>query len=384
MGYSVSIVQRTDYLKTDGTASLYLRFIIDRASGRIPLHIAVKPEEFSPTKNKVKLSDPDRERDINLLLGKALAKANDIFVTYRLSEKQLTPKLFKIEYANPSLRNDFLTFIEKEIAAHKGYVTADTIATYKTTLNHLKAWKHYINFLEITPDWPEQWDRWMKGTQKMTQNNRAKQHKNAKKFIRIAIKRGVRIANPYEDFKCTFKQGDIVFLDDAEVDLLYRLYKKEVFPRHLQEDLRKFLFTCYTGPRYSEVNEFHSDNIVDQYLIYKPQKNARFRGVIKVPLTNTARSFLVEQEGKLFQQKQIQTYNRNLKVIGFEAGLRKKLTSHVARHTFATLFLAHGGRVETLRLLLGHADIATTMIYVHVTDKRKEEEIALMERDDLS
>lgn len=105
----------------------------------VACHCNLLSNRKNSDQRKVKLSDPDRERDINLLLGKALAKANDIFVTYRLSEKQLTPKLFKVAYANPSLRNDLLTFMEKEMAAHKGYVTADTIATYHTTLHHLKA-----------------------------------------------------------------------------------------------------------------------------------------------------------------------------------------------------------------------------------------------------
>jgi len=218
----------------------------------------------------------------------------------------------------------------------------------------------------------------------MTQNNRAKQHKIVKKFIRTAIRRGVKLANPYEDYSFRDNHAERVYLEKEEVDRLYNMFRKQELPRHLHEDVRKFLFTCYTGPRYSEVNAFDASNVEGNFLVYKPRKNGKFRGMIKVPLTQTARSFLLEQDGQLFRTKELQVYNRNLKEIARIAKINKKLTSHVARHTFATLFLAQGGRVETLRLLLGHADIATTMIYVHVTDKRKEEEISLMERNDLS
>lgn len=51
-----------------------------------------------------------------------------------------------------------------------------------------------------------------------------------------------------------------------------------------------------------------------------------------------------------------------------QAGITKKVTVHTLRHTFATYYLLHGGRIEDLRLLMGHTNINTTMLYLHFSD----------------
>ncbi len=379
MGSSAKIIQRLDAIRKDGTAPLYLRYTINRVTGKISLHLSVKPDEFDSDQERVVLADEKKADDYNLLLGMAKAKANEIFVDYRLAERQLTVKDFKREFENPSVKNDFIAFMEREAMDHKYIVQPQTIKTYFTTINWLKRWRRYINFLDITPDWPDQFERWMIKNG-LSRNNRAKQHKNAKKFIKLAIRRGVRIANPYENFPIRFNRSDPVYLAHEELEKLHDLWDNHLLPDYLHEDLRKFLFVCYTGPRYSDLRKLTADNIVDGYLIYAAQKTIRFNHTVKVPLTETAKSYIDMSRHQLFDNKELQPYNVNLKEIGAIAGLKKRLTSHVARHTFAVSFLEAGGKVETLKELLGHSKIETTMIYVHVTDKRKEREIKGMER----
>ncbi len=69
------------------------------------------------------------------------------------------------------------------------------------------------------------------------------------------------------------------------------------------------------------------------------------------------------------------TINSNLKSWAKKAGINKKVTSHVARHTFATISLTYGGDIYTVSKLLGHTDIKNTQRYAKVIDAVREKTV---------
>lgn len=132
--------------------------------------------------------------------------------------------------------------------------------------------------------------------------------------------------------------------------------------------LRAFLFSCYTGLRFKDVGRLQAKNIVDRVIIMQTSKTG---SVVRIPLSKRAIS--ITEDGHFFRMYSNHKTNKILGQLMLLAGITRKVTFHIARHTFATLSLNLGISMEVLSGLLGHTNLRTTQIYAKIQDKTKVE-----------
>lgn len=149
-----------------------------------------------------------------------------------------------------------------------------------------------------------------------------------------------------------------------------------------REDIKRaFLFSCLCGLRISDIRalkwgNFQHDSKGNAIIELIQQKTG---GLLYLPISPGAMKQLPEERDNnelIFGPLPDNSYiDKLLKVWAKDAGLKKNLTFHVGRHTFATLSLTYGAELYTVSKLLGHSDIKITQIYADVINEKRREAV---------
>lgn len=373
------VIIRRDAVKKDGTAALALRVRVLGEKKFLPLGVSVPVKNFNEVKQEVAVpGNADLTRDANILIKKARAKAQKIFLDALIAERQLTMLDFSEQYTGSRNQSSFINFFKKWIEEFRGIKADGTLDAYYVTLGNLQRFQKEVRFSELTDDFVARLDKFFhkKG---FDVNYITKTHKLIQAAINGAIKAKIISENPYKGFKFKYAKTERDFLNLKELQSLIDLYNQKRLPKDEQEVLRYFLFCSVAGGiRICDVKELLDEEIIGDWLVFRPGKTTGSRTVLKVPLSDLAKQIMNDapRNGDLiFRCKADAVTNRLLKIIQREAELPQTLTFHMSRHTFATVYLALGGKIHVLQKILGHAKIETTMIYVHVAHEQKIEDM---------
>lgn len=132
-----------------------------------------------------------------------------------------------------------------------------------------------------------------------------------------------------------------------------------------------FLFQCYTGLSYIDVVSFDLKQILNyrnKKFIVVQRKKSGVESII--PLTEKAKQLLDLNSYKINYYSNQKT-NKYLKEIAAECGIKKRLTTHVARKTFAQLNLENGMPIESVSRMLGHSSTVVTQRHYVITNITK-------------
>lgn len=401
--FSKKVIIKDDYQKKDGTSPLYIYVSIDGKWDRIPLRLSWPPSHFDKEVGKImprEKGDKDCS-DYQLMIDTEVGKVNEIFKEYRLGSRTLTLDLLLKEYNSFTSRRDFLAF---SLADVKERVKRKKIepGTGKGHLSSLVSMKEYweweqgrkkkkgkvstepeevrLPFMELTPKMLEDFRAWLKSQRGNVPSTVENHMKVIRTYVKRAISQGNVFDDPFKVVKVTKPETYPNPLTEEQLQRLMALFKDRATPESWQLVLRHFLFSCFTGLRISDAKAVTHEQVKGDWLVIMPQKTLRLRKVVRIPLHPMAKVLITTSLGRLFATFSEPYTNRILAKIGTAAEVDFKITTHTARHTFGTLFIELGGDVVTLKEYMGHANIGTTMKYVHISERRKADKINVFDK----
>lgn len=326
-----------------------------------------------------------------------------------------TEILFEHEYMNPSTRGDFLAFWQKKMDENfnRRLIGSATLKGEKRSLRKITEYMpDGLSFSQVSRTWLESYDahhaRKLEKAGEVGARERERVLKHIKKYLNQAREEmpDARIPDPFVGFKWPRYKSAPVALTEEEVltileyynqpdELYYRMievatergladhhkdqYASETGVNRLRKVMRGFLFQCLTGVRYSDLYQITYQHIEEGYLIFTPEKTKDSSGAeVRMLITDLMQKLIGKGTGKIFQVFTNQVQNRYLKEIQTICKIDKRLTSHVGRHTFATMGIKKGVALPILADLMGLASIKTLLMYVHTNQQMRDDAMKKM------
>jgi site-specific recombinase XerD len=269
---------------------------------------------------------------------------------------------------------------------------ANTLKGYKTTEKHLIAYlgKEYgksdIEINQLNHAFISGFEFYLKSKCKITGVSAAKYIKHLKKIVNHCLANNWLTQNPFINFKSSAKAKERTFLTQPELD---DIAGRKLNIERLAQVRDIFVFCCYTGLSYADVQKLKRDEVGigidgDKWIFTNRQKTDTSSRIPLLPITLKILNGYqnhpqCENKGLLLPVLSNQKMNAYLKEIADLCGIPKHLTFHLARHTFATtVTLSNGVPIETVSKMLGHTNIKTTQHYAKTLDLKVSKDMAAL------
>ena len=294
-----------------------------------------------------------------------------------------------IIFNKSSVQTDLADYFEKHIekAAQSKRIAAPTQKHYKSCLKALRAFMQTeysvkdIPIEQVDYTFIERFDTFLHKKSIGLNSINGNYHKKLKSALINAYKNDIISKNPYDTFKLKKEPTHRQFLDYSQ---LRELQEANLGGNESLEKVRDiFVFSCFTGLRFSDAQDLRIEQVRfdgDSNYIYRPQNKTGES--INIPLTIEACEIIEKYDnlertltGKVLPQISNQKLNTYLKNVAELAGIKIKLTHHVARHTCATILLNEGIKLEVISGLLGHQSIRTTQAYAKMKSPTVHKEV---------
>lgn len=411
--YTVRVTARENKKsKKTGEIPIVIRITKDRESTERTL-FRIKPEYWDEENRRVKKSHPNSiER--NKQISDALAKHDNI--AYKAVEVRDEFGVGAIrDKIKKKVSHNYIEYVEHQIA---DLYKKGNISMYKRDKCVIDDFKRFIkkNSLplnQFSTQVVKDFETYLIVDKENQRNTVTGKMKRLRKYAKdLFIENNLDFRDfPFRNYKMKTESTEREFLSEREFKRL--VYYKEVLctPKNrYREALDLFLMECYTGMRISDLLTLKWKHYQDGLIKKKMEKTKDTITIMVAEIDVADKMIEVRQEKAIKENKQLnpEAYifdvlkididkvapdkklnaissatamiNKDLKKLAKmrKIQIKKNLSTHVARHTFATRLISKGVDLYTVSKLLGHKDIRTTQIYAQVIQKKQNEALKLL------
>ena len=389
--FKVLFFLKRDKQKKDGSVPVYCRITIDGKEARFGMKKYIDPKLWNINEGKA-TGKSTESSEINALLEKTKAGIHKIYRDVMERENAVSAEKVKniflgIDSKQYMLLKAFDEHVEEKFNLIGKRIVKSTYNRYyylRVRLSEFLTEKYHLSDIplrEINYQFIRDFEMYLLTVRGNKQSTIAQYLINLKKIVELAYKNEWIFRNPFINYKIEDEKSERGYLTQREVEILmnWKLDKK------LERTRDVFIFCCFTGLSYIDVFKLTKEQIqlsIDgqQWIMGKREKTDMdyFIPMMEIPKKILEKyKNLIFKDGKLLPVKVSLTVNRHLKEIADVCGIKKHLTFHLSRHTFATLTMSKGVSLESVSKMLGHKNIQTTQIYAKMTTEKVGRDMAI-------
>lgn len=385
--FRVAFFLRRNVLKT-GESPVFMRITVNGQRAENNIQKSILPSLWDQPKERAK-GTSRTALDLNRFIEEARIKVHQIVSELQQNNEPVNALIVQQRFygINPNKKAErtILQVIqdhndEAEKLIGKDYSKA-TVLRYKSMKRYLGELikKNYdvddLPLSQFTGEVIRAYEVFLKTEKDLSQNTLIRYMKALKKITNRCIANDWIHKDPFVGIKFREEPTEPEFLTIEELN---RIYECDPGCKRLEVVRDMFLMSAFTGLAFSDVSQLTSEHIVKDNggNLWIRKHRQKTRQISNIPLLDIPAAILKKYEGdKKASKKGVllpvptnQVMNRYLKEIATICKIDKYLTTHVARHTYATVCLSQGVSLKNVSKMLGHASVKMTEHYARVLD----------------
>ncbi|MDD3331492.1 MAG: site-specific integrase [Bacteroidales bacterium] len=389
MNISINIVCYRHKILANGENPLMIRVSKNGKTKYKSIGISILPQYWDFIQNKPKRNCPNKEM-IQKIINETLSEYNEKALALIASKKEFTVN--DVIANNPITTN---TTVEELFDFHIKQLILEDRLKYASTFKELKKSlldynkRLNISFMDINMNWLKDYETWLR-QKNYGENSIGIRFRTFRVLYNIAIEKGIVKSEhyPFKTYKVAKLHMETIKRAISKQDIKKIIdYKTKDVYTQLSIDIFLFSYFC-GGINFKDIAYLTRENVIDNKLVYFRKKTKK---LIRLPLNDNAMKIINKYDVPnclylfpIFNDKHItelqkanrlhkvlSIVNARLKRIGKELNLPIKLTTYVARHSFATVLKKAGVSTAIISESLGHTSEKTTQIYLDSFDNEQ-------------